>query len=70
MVWYVGVNLILLIVSGLLGVDAFEFIPQLVSELIDMIRRVWDETIGSIFCRVYDKEVTTVSIDVLRKLIL
>lgn len=63
--WYgiVGVNLILLIIAGQLGVNAFEFIPQLVSELLEMIKLVWRETIGSIFCR-------TASIDVLRKLIL
>lgn len=70
--WYgiVGVNLILLIISGLLGVRAYEFIPQLVSELMDMIKLVWKETIGSIFGRDYDNEVTIASINVLRKMIL
>lgn len=70
--WYgiVGVNLILLIISGLLGVKAYEFIPQLVNELMDMIRLVWKETIGSIFDRDYDKEVTITSINLLRQMIL
>lgn len=70
--WYgiVGVNLILLTISGLLGLKAFEFIPQLVAELLDMIKLVWRETIGSIFGRDYDIEVPIASINILRKLIL
>lgn len=64
--WYgiVGVNLILLIIAGMLGVNAFEFIPQLVAELMDMIRLIWRETIGSIFGR-GDKEETTTSINII-----
>lgn len=70
--WYgiVGVNLILIIISGMLGINAFEFIPQLVNELLNMIKLVWKETIGSIFGRDYDSEVTTASINVLRMMIL
>lgn len=65
--WYgiVGVNLILLIIAGMLGVNAFEFIPQLVSELMDMIRLVWKETIGSIFGRGDKNETTTTSINII-----
>ncbi len=64
--WYgiVGVNLILLIVTGMLGLNAFEFIPQLVAELMDMIKLVWKETIGSIFDR-GSKEETTTSINII-----
>ena len=70
--WYgiVGVNLILIIISGMLGINAFEFIPQLVNELLNMIKLVWRETIGSIFGRDYDSVVTTASINVLRMMIL
>lgn len=70
--WYgiVGVNLILLIISGMLGINAFEFIPLLVNELLNMIKLVWKETIGSIFGRDYDSVVTTASINVLRMMIL
>ncbi|HEY8365363.1 MAG TPA: hypothetical protein VIK84_07290 [Haloplasmataceae bacterium] len=62
--WYgiVGVNLILLIISGLLGVKAYEFIPQLVNELMDMIRLVWKETIGSIFDRGENDTTTSINI--------
>lgn len=65
--WYgiVGVNLILLIISGLLGVNAYEFIPQLVNELMDMIKLVWKETIGSIFGRGDKNETTTTSINII-----
>ena len=65
--WYgiVGVNLILLIISGLLGVRAYEFIPQLVNELMDMLKLVWKETIGSIFGRGDKKEETTTSINII-----
>jgi len=59
--WYgiVGVNLILLLISGMLGINAFEFIPQLVAELMEMIKLVWKETIGSIFGRGGNNKTTT-----------
>lgn len=65
--WYgiVGVNLILIIIAGLLGINAFEFIPRLVNELMDMIRLVWKETIGSIFGRDDKNEETTTSINII-----
>ena len=68
--WYgiVGVNLILLIISGLLGINAFEFIPQLVAELMDMLKLVWRETIGSIFGRGGGNDETTTSINTINYL--
>lgn len=54
--WYgiVGVNLILIIITGLLGVEAYEFLPQLVAELVEQIKNIWRDTVGSIFTVIFD----------------
>jgi|SRR5690606_15346074 len=65
--WYgiVGVNLILVTIAGLIGVEAYEFLPKLTAEIFDLIKTIWKETIGSIFGRGSDNEVTTSFINII-----
>lgn len=54
--WYgiVGVNLILVIITGFLGVEAYKFLPQLVAELVEQIKNIWKDTVGSIFTVIFN----------------